>query len=31
MGYINDAELKELAKPLMKSGYGDYLIGLLDE
>jgi dTDP-glucose pyrophosphorylase len=26
MGYISDAELKELADPLRKSGYGDYLI-----
>ena len=26
MGYINDAELKDLADPLRKSGYGDYLL-----
>ena len=26
MGYISDAELKELADPLRKSGYGDYLL-----
>jgi glucose-1-phosphate thymidylyltransferase len=26
MGYISDAELKELANPLRKSGYGDYLL-----
>jgi glucose-1-phosphate thymidylyltransferase len=31
MGYIDGEELQELAKPLMKSGYGAYLIGLLDE
>jgi len=27
--WINDDQLKALAKPLMKSGYGDYLINLL--
>ena len=26
MSYINDAELKELAEPLRKSGYGGYLL-----
>jgi glucose-1-phosphate thymidylyltransferase len=26
MGYINDLELKELAEPLLKSGYGNYLL-----
>jgi glucose-1-phosphate thymidylyltransferase len=26
MGYINDAQLETLAKPLMNSGYGKYLI-----
>jgi glucose-1-phosphate thymidylyltransferase len=30
MGYITDAELVELAQPLMRSGYGAYLLGLLD-
>jgi glucose-1-phosphate thymidylyltransferase len=25
-GYINRAELQELARPLMKSGYGQYLM-----
>lgn len=30
MGYINDAKLKKLAQPLMKSGYGQYLINLLE-
>lgn len=29
MKYINDAELEELAKPLRKSGYGEYLMGLI--
>ena len=30
-GYIDDAQLEALAKPLQKSGYGDYLLALLDE
>ncbi|MFJ3233528.1 glucose-1-phosphate thymidylyltransferase RfbA [Streptomyces sp. NPDC086787] len=30
-GLIDDARLRELARPLGKSGYGDYLLGLLDE
>ncbi|GAL62293.1 glucose-1-phosphate thymidylyltransferase RfbA [Algibacter lectus] len=29
MGFINDEELKTLAEPLMKSGYGKNLLGLL--
>ncbi|MBA4090784.1 MAG: glucose-1-phosphate thymidylyltransferase [Sphingobium sp.] len=29
-GFINDAQLEELAAPLRKSGYGDYLSGLLE-
>lgn len=29
-GYISAMQLKALAKPLMKSGYGEYLIGLLE-
>lgn len=29
MDYINDSQLKELAKPLTKSGYGEYLQSLL--
>lgn len=29
-GWIGDAELRELAGPLAKSGYGDYLWALLD-
>jgi glucose-1-phosphate thymidylyltransferase len=31
MGFIDDARLRELARPLVKSGYGDYLLGLLDQ
>jgi glucose-1-phosphate thymidylyltransferase len=30
MGFIDDALLRELAEPLVKSGYGTYLLGLLD-
>jgi glucose-1-phosphate thymidylyltransferase len=29
MGYINDEELRAAAEPLRKSGYGEYLLGLL--
>lgn len=29
MDFISDAELQALAEPLKKSGYGDYLLGLL--
>ncbi len=29
-GFIADAELRALAEPLTKSGYGDYLLGLLE-
>lgn len=31
MGYISAEELEHLAIPLQKSGYGDYLLGLLHE
>lgn len=31
MDFINDAQLRALAQPLLKSGYGDYLIGLLSQ
>lgn len=30
MKFINAAQLKEVAEPLRKSGYGEYLLGLLD-
>ena len=29
MGYINDANLLEIAEPLRKSGYGEYLVNLV--
>ena len=29
MGYINDSKLLEIAQPLLKSGYGEYLVNLL--
>ena len=29
-GFINDAKLRELAIPLLKSGYGNYLMSLID-
>jgi glucose-1-phosphate thymidylyltransferase len=28
-GFINDDQLKQLAEPLIKSGYGSYLVNLL--
>jgi len=31
MGYINDAKLLEIARPLLKSGYGEYLINLAEK
>ena len=31
MGYISEEELKTLAKPLLKSGYGKKLLGLLNK
>lgn len=30
MGYIEDQELRKLAEPLMKSGYGEYLVELVE-
>lgn len=30
MGYIDDNQLARLAEPLLKSGYGQYLLGLLE-
>jgi glucose-1-phosphate thymidylyltransferase len=29
MGFIDAAQLEALAKPLLKSGYGDYLLDVL--
>jgi len=31
MGFIDDAQLRKLAEPLMKSGYGQYLIDILEK
>jgi len=31
MGYIDEKQLRELAEPLMKSGYGTYLINLIEK
>ncbi|WP_340103293.1 glucose-1-phosphate thymidylyltransferase RfbA [Rhodohalobacter sp. 8-1] len=31
MNYINDTQLKELARPLTKSGYGEYLLNLVKD
>ncbi|MFC5910894.1 glucose-1-phosphate thymidylyltransferase RfbA [Streptacidiphilus monticola] len=31
MGYIDAAQLRDLAEPLLKSGYGQYLVNILDE
>jgi glucose-1-phosphate thymidylyltransferase len=31
MGFLSNAELAERAEPLVKSGYGSYLLGLLDD
>lgn len=31
MGYIDEAQLRALAEPLLKSGYGQYLIDLLND
>jgi glucose-1-phosphate thymidylyltransferase len=30
VGFVSDHELRELAAPLTKSGYGDYLLRLLE-
>ncbi len=30
MGFIDDAQLLQIAEPLRKSGYGDYLVKLLE-
>jgi glucose-1-phosphate thymidylyltransferase len=29
-GHLTDDQLRELAEPLRKSGYGDYLLDLLE-
>jgi glucose-1-phosphate thymidylyltransferase len=31
MKYINNEQLENIAKPLTKSGYGDYLMKLADQ
>ena len=31
MGYISSEKLAEIARPLEKSGYGEYLLGLLKQ
>ena len=31
MGYISAEQLREIAAPLMNSGYGDYLLEILDD
>jgi len=31
MGFINKAQLKKLAEPLVKSGYGEYLMRLIQQ
>jgi glucose-1-phosphate thymidylyltransferase len=31
MGYIDDAQMEQLAAPLLKSGYGAYLLQILEE
>ena len=31
MGFIDDDQLRKVAQPLIKSGYGAYLLGLLEE
>jgi glucose-1-phosphate thymidylyltransferase len=31
MGFISNEKLKEVAEPLRKSGYGDYLLGLVEK
>ena len=31
MGYISEEKLKEVAEPLKKSGYGEYLLRILNK
>ena len=30
MGYIDEKKLLEIAKPLLKSGYGEYLLNIVN-
>lgn len=30
-GYLDNSQLKDLAEPLLKSGYGQYLLGLIED
>jgi glucose-1-phosphate thymidylyltransferase len=30
-GWIDDAQLRDLARPLEKNGYGQYLLGLIGQ
>ena len=30
-GFLTDEQLREVAQPLKKSGYGQYLLGLLED
>jgi glucose-1-phosphate thymidylyltransferase len=30
-GFITDAQLNDIATPLIKSGYGQYLLGILSD
>ncbi|MEA3479969.1 MAG: glucose-1-phosphate thymidylyltransferase, partial [Bacteroidota bacterium] len=30
MGFINQTQLLEISQPLLKSGYGDYLVNLVE-
>jgi len=30
-GFITDSQLQEIAKPLIKSGYGQYLLNLMNK
>jgi len=31
MGFIDETQLKKVAQPLLKSGYGDYLLSLIKQ
>jgi len=30
-GFINKEQVREIAQPLLKSGYGEYLISMIDQ